>query len=865
MLFPPPFGYKKSFILLTAILTLFLAGFLGHAYAATYYVDNSITDTNTASATPDCTNYNSSTYTCSGGSASAYATIADINAGSFSPGDSILFRRGETWREQLVPPSSGSAGSPITFGTYGTGSKPILDGTQVVTSTGWSLFSGNIYWASLTTEPNWVFQDGTSTPLSYATSTSNMATSSFYYATSTSRLYVWASNGANPSAHTIEASQYPTVNFHGLVEVRGKSYIVFDGLGLNRSNFFGFEIAGCSHVTVQNSAVAYSFSNSYMAEENSTTNSDNIDFLSNTAENSGAVRTRDWGYEGVCINMSGVQTGLVDRNVCNIPDYTNAMQINGGASDVTFSNNDLTGGISCLYISSGYHLGGDTVSTTARYNFCHGTGHEIYAYQIGNEVSGSDIIGVNFYGNIDTGGASEASFRFGGTAVGYLQNVNVYNNTFYDGHRGIEATGPTIDASNHFFNNILFTDYTGASRPWDLEDASSTNYSPDYDVMYAPGAPSNIEWEGNFYNLAGMQAMGLMLHSLWGDPLFVSTSTNDFSLQSGSPVIDAGTTLSSTYESGLAPGSTWPNSVSTLNQNNYGSNWEIGAYVYGQGSFNNAPQSKVIVTNSAPSVSAVYLNHGSTITLTANATTSVDMNYTITDANGCQDILTNLGTSTAMRAGVSSTCALANPTTSNLNCYTYLSRTTSTCSGDSINVTDTVALYYFAQSTGNASSSYPSDHWKAWAQAVDQSNATGSAFSTPVNVDVLTAITVSTTSIDYGTVTASSTTGSTDQTATVLNVGNSSTSLQLLALSALTNGSLSIATGSQRYSTSTFTYPGTSTALTASAALVPGFFLTSPTSTANVSQSTFWGLLVPAGTATGTYAGTTEFASVWEQ
>jgi hypothetical protein len=147
---------------------------------------------------------------------------------------------------------------------------------------------------------------------------------------------------------------------------------------------------------------------------------------------------------------------------------------------------------------------------------------------------------------------------------------------------------------------------------------------------------------------------------------------------------------------------------------------------------------------------------------------------------------------------------------------------------------------------------------------VDQSNATGSASSPDVDVNVLTAITVSTSSIDYGTVTASSTAGSTNATETVLNVGNSATSLQLLALSTLTNGSLSIATGSQRYSTSTFTYPGTSTALTDSAVTVPGFFLTSPTSTVNVQQSTYWGLLVPAGTATGSYSGTTEFESVWE-
>ena len=45
--------------------------------------------------------------------ANAWKTISKVNSQSFSPGDSILFKRGDTWREQLVPPSSGSSGNPI--------------------------------------------------------------------------------------------------------------------------------------------------------------------------------------------------------------------------------------------------------------------------------------------------------------------------------------------------------------------------------------------------------------------------------------------------------------------------------------------------------------------------------------------------------------------------------------------------------------------------------------------------------------------------------------------------------------------------------------------------------------------------------
>jgi parallel beta-helix repeat protein len=57
-----------------------------------------------------------------------WKTVSKINSTLFSPGDSILFKRGETWREQLIIPSSGEAGNPITFGAYGEGPRPRIAG-----------------------------------------------------------------------------------------------------------------------------------------------------------------------------------------------------------------------------------------------------------------------------------------------------------------------------------------------------------------------------------------------------------------------------------------------------------------------------------------------------------------------------------------------------------------------------------------------------------------------------------------------------------------------------------------------------------------------------------------------------------------
>lgn len=108
-------------LLCTLLLLLWSSG----AFATVYYVDNTVADTNIASATPDFTEYNPITFETTGGSASVFKTIADINAfAALAAGDSVLFRKGQSWEEQLTVPSSGGAGNPITFSSFGSGNSP---------------------------------------------------------------------------------------------------------------------------------------------------------------------------------------------------------------------------------------------------------------------------------------------------------------------------------------------------------------------------------------------------------------------------------------------------------------------------------------------------------------------------------------------------------------------------------------------------------------------------------------------------------------------------------------------------------------------------------------------------------------------
>jgi hypothetical protein len=261
--------------------------------------------------------------------------------------------------------------------------------------------------------------------------------------------------------------------------------------------------------------------------------------------------------------------------------------------------------------------------------------------------------------------------------------------------------------------------------------------------------------------------------------------------------------------------------------------------------------------NATPTVSAVSLNHGNPITLTPNATTSVDINFTVTDTDGCTDVFTNgRVTSTAFRSGVAATC-----TANNLNCYVISGATNNCVGASSANATATVALYYFASAT-DSSSSFASDTWQVKVDARDAAGAIGSSTATGVELNTLLALNVTTSSINYGTVSASSTTGSVNQSSTIQNAGNASTTLSISG-TALVKGSTSVATSSQHYATSSFTYGGLESVLSSTVTALSNFLLTSPTSTLAVQSNVFWGIRIPAGTATGTYAGVNTFSAVF--
>jgi hypothetical protein len=74
-----------------------------------------------------------------------WKTLRRINLASFAPGDVVLLRRGDVWREQLRPRFSGSPGSPIRFSGYGSGPKPTISGSDEIDPGQWARVADALY------------------------------------------------------------------------------------------------------------------------------------------------------------------------------------------------------------------------------------------------------------------------------------------------------------------------------------------------------------------------------------------------------------------------------------------------------------------------------------------------------------------------------------------------------------------------------------------------------------------------------------------------------------------------------------------------------------------------------------------------
>ena len=406
------------------------------ARAATYYVD--------AEHGSDSNNGTSPI--------TAWKSINKLNQQKFVPGDAILFRRGQIWREQLNLQSSGEAQRPITIDAYGEGSAPEISGADLAPPEGWTACQScgaNIWQSNAAAQPNVILLDGskgTKRP------TSGDVKSQGDWNWSNGTLYIYAADQP--------ARAFPKRG----VEIG--------------TRLIGINLTGMSYVTIRNLRVSGANAAPYALGSN----------IWGIAAGRKGPAPRGLRIEkneiinsaGDGIHLEGVQESVIDSNLVannenvGIQIYRSVEPF--PVSDVTVSNNEVhhnhfiginmagcPAGESCRTVRNEMQLTVTKVKIIGNKSYANGAG--IYLHQTTDSLVSGNIS----HDNTDTTRRGEG---YGVGLSGSSNNIVEHNECYGATHAGIELSidisKPAVGSSNNTIrynivhdngSNGLMTDY----------------------------------------------------------------------------------------------------------------------------------------------------------------------------------------------------------------------------------------------------------------------------------------------------------------------------------------------------------------------------------------------------------------------
>lgn len=533
----PLHPFRVSVLLAGALLAV-------SAHAATYYVSSS--DPTRTDSGP-------------GSQSQPWATVAKVNASVFAPGDTVYFKCDDQWRERLAVPSSGSSAGRITFTSYGTGAKPVLSGAEVVT--GWTLSptgTANTYYAPLVTATVMVTSDNTF--LAKGSGVDTLTANQYRW--SAGVLYV--NIGADPTSHLIEAAQRDNAAYIPA----GKNYITIRGLSLQKTNLANVLVDNCTYPTVQDCDLF--FSNDSTIQAGGGINADRGHYALykgnhvNYSLGDGILSWRAHDVEisdnyienvldgGVYAGADGIQIGAktTTPNACyNFKILNNtvirpASSTNKGCIIAEMGNDGIIAGNFCSKGLFGIGISGDNMIIENNYVTGFGVAGGI---RVSQDMPND---GMKIRYNIVTESPGFAGITLTNDVSGHSQprsNFEIHNNIVYHTYYGITIGQPF---SGSIKNNIVWSRHTAPRSRLNVKTIAGGPLAIDNNIYQDAGTESMLSLDGvAYYDLASWQAAtGFDTHSSSASPLWVSPTTGDFHLQTGSPAIDAGANVGLTED-----------------------------------------------------------------------------------------------------------------------------------------------------------------------------------------------------------------------------------------------------------------------------------------------------------------------------
>lgn len=531
-------------------------------------------------------------------------------ASGASPGDHFqLADDGGDYRTTLGGKVSGTSGNKITYEAY-SGDTPIINGSDLV-GDNWSLSSGSVYKAVVTTKPEQIWIDETYGDRKDVDDATGGGAETLdneydwfwdvdgsYFDNEATTLYLYAP-GDPFTEYTTPGVEAAARN--DCFNTDEEEYLDIDGITFSKNNRSGMYLVYPSYITVKNCISEWAWKDGvwFYPDPGAASQPGNI------VEDS---VFRYCGLAGITCNIDPVDlTGvIIRRNKC----YENGRYQWRPTGSVWNGDFNFTGGIKTwssrtvpaigweIYENECYNNGPEGITDNRPGSVCgiwldamEGTAEnplKVYRNICYNN-SGTGIFFeicryVDVYNNVvyDCALSSNVDNEWAGGGI-RIDNryewisgdINVYNNTISGCWIGIQVTGYSVGAGE--LNNCDVKNNICSGNDIELRASHGGDNGADgsgnvYDNNCL-GAEDTafISWGGSTYNTyaAWKTAHGESWDQVAGDPSFTDAGSDDYTLAAGSPCIGAGENLGSPYNVALMPSSSWPDAVVTGDQDDY--------------------------------------------------------------------------------------------------------------------------------------------------------------------------------------------------------------------------------------------------------------------------------------------------------
>ena len=456
--------------------------------------------------------------------AQAWATVARVNSFSFSTGDDVYFKCGDTWAGTYVFVDwNGTSENRVIIGAYYddgiigvSGEKPILDGED--------------------TEP--------------------------------------------------------VDNYDGMITIENREYITVENIHVKRSAGYGIWTYESSNILIDDVYIKRTYMQGNYFKDSSYCVLQYSDISETCRYGNGAV-VAFWGSDHVDILHNVLHETSNDQIV-----------MNSGREGINFLHSDYSTAIgNIIYDCRGMGIYFDhTQNALAEYNLIYYTGDTDYWRNANHAGAGivitdeeaqgpthlsSDIvIKNNLIANCGDGIVTWSGELNDNDPA--LVNVSIINNIVVlpystdNSERSLEIGVSSRHSNSDIKNNIFWQ--TSNSIAY-VQSTAEITFSNNLWSQAQGSVDTDAQGANDIYG----ELPDIFKTIGWSNIIPGSLDGSEFVLQNGSPAIDAGVNLGVDYDEGIDPSSTWPDSISLLDQDDYGSGWEIGAFVYAETLTTTAP------------------------------------------------------------------------------------------------------------------------------------------------------------------------------------------------------------------------------------------------------------------------------------